>query len=161
LFRLNAVGDALEDAFAESGIPYQRSRKSDPREEAEELDPRAEAVTLMTIHASKGLEFPVVFIAGCEDGIIPYVPMDEEKAAIADLEEERRLLYVAMTRAAEELIVSRAEKRTLFGRTHSAGPSRFLSAIDPSLCDHDDPLRGKRSSKKDLLKQCELFPTDK
>ncbi len=160
LFRLNAVGDALEEEFQASGIPYQRARKSDPREEAEELDPRAEAVTLMTIHASKGLEFPVVFIAGCEDGIIPYVPNDEEKLAATDLEEERRLLYVAMTRAAGELIISRSEKRTLFGQSLSAGASRFLSTIDPALCDYGDPLSGGRFSKKRGPRQCELFPSD-
>ncbi|MFH1113242.1 MAG: UvrD-helicase domain-containing protein [Pseudomonadota bacterium] len=160
LFRLNAVGDVLEEAFQASGIPYQRARRSDPRGEAEEIDPRAEAVTLMTMHASKGLEFPVVFIAGCEDGVIPYVPNDEEKGSATDLDEERRLLYVAMTRAAGDLIVSRSEKRTLFGQTLSAGASRFLSAIDASLCGHSDPLRAGRPSKRSRLRQCELFASD-
>ncbi len=160
LFRLNAVGDALEEEFQASGIPYQRARKIDPKEESEELDPRAEAVTLMTIHASKGLEFPVVFIAGCEDGIIPYVPTDEEKGSAADLDEERRLLYVGMTRAANELIISRSERRTLFGQSLCGGPCRFLSSVDHSLCDFSDPLNGKRSTKKSGPQQCELFSSD-
>ena len=92
LFRLNSVGDLLEETFRSSGIPFQRAKKIIPEEEAEALDPRAEAVTLMTIHASKGLEFPVVFIAGCEDGIIPYLPAGDPAISLDELDEERRIL---------------------------------------------------------------------
>jgi len=158
LFRLNALGDALEEEFQLSGIPYQRARRSDPQEESEELDPTAAAVSLMTIHASKGLEFPVVFIAGCEEGVIPYVPKDEENVSATELEEERRLLYVAMTRASSELIISRSERRTLFGQALYGEASRFLTLLDPSVCDYSDPLSGRRLSKKRGPQQCELFP---
>ena len=160
LYRLNAVGDTLEEEFNSSGIPYQRSCKSDPKEEAEELDPRAEAVSLMTIHASKGLEFRVVFVAGCEDGIIPYISPDEGKKVQTDLDEERRLLYVAMTRAGNELVITRSVSRTLFGRQQNNGASRFISSLDPSLCDYANPLTTSRKSVKPAPKQCELFPSD-
>ena len=143
LFRLNAVGDSLEEAFKSSGIPYQRARRSSPSEEAEALDPRAEAVTLMTIHASKGLEFPIVFIAGCEEGIIPYSPPGESKGRPPDVDEERRLLYVAMTRAEQELFITRAHDRTLHGLKVENPRSRFLEAIDPSICEFIDPLGGR------------------
>jgi DNA helicase-2/ATP-dependent DNA helicase PcrA len=72
----------------------------------------AEAVYIMTMHASKGLEFPVVFIAGLEDGIVP-LSMDGRET---NEEEERRLLYVAMTRAGEELVLTSSRRRFLFGR---------------------------------------------
>jgi DNA helicase II / ATP-dependent DNA helicase PcrA len=146
LFRLNAVGDSLEEAFESSGIPYQRARRSSPSEEAEALDPRAEVVTLMTIHASKGLEFPVVFVAGCEEGIIPYSPPGESKGLPPDVEEERRLLYVAMTRAENELFMTRAHGRILHGRKVENPPSSFLKAIDPSICEFIDPLGSRRRS---------------
>jgi DNA helicase-2/ATP-dependent DNA helicase PcrA len=143
LFRLNAVGDSLEEAFKSSGIPYQRARRSSPSEEAEALDPRAEAVTLMTIHASKGLEFPIVFIAGCEEGIIPYSSPAESKGRPPDVDEERRLLYVAMTRAEQELFMTRAHTRTLHGLKVENPPSSFLKAIDPSICEFIGPLDGR------------------
>jgi len=143
LYRLNAIGDSLEEAFKTSGIPYQRARKSSSSEEAEALDPRAEAVTLMTIHAAKGLEFPVVFIAGCEEGIIPYNSPSESKMRPLDLDEERRLLYVAMTRAEEDLFLTRAAGRILHGVRLKNPRSNFLNAIDPSLCEFIDPLGGR------------------
>jgi len=155
LFRLNAVGDALEEAFQASGIPYQRAIKSRPEEEAEAIDPRAESVNLMTIHASKGLEFPVVFIAGCEDGIIPYVREEDTRPFPPDMDEERRLLYVAMTRAAGELFITRSLNRVLFGRKVAYPESRFLKFVSTSACELVD-CRGKSGGGR-RLKQCELF----
>ncbi len=157
LYRLNAVGDMLEDAFQASGIPYQRARKKSPKDEAESLDPRVQAVTLMTIHASKGLEFPVVFVAGCEDGVIPHIPMGESEPSPEELEEERRLLYVAMTRAGNDLFLTRASKRTLHGRNLTPNPSRFLEAIDRNVCHFLDPLSGRRKPRVDQPVQGELF----
>jgi superfamily I DNA/RNA helicase len=97
--------------------------------EADALDDRAEAVPLLTIHAAKGLEFDVVFLAGCERGLLPlWLPGTE-----ADEAEERRLLFVGMTRARARLLMSCAATRTRQGATRPAGPSPFLGAIDPGL----------------------------
>lgn len=94
------------------------------------FDPKSQKVSLMTIHAAKGLEFPVVFIAGCEDGLIPFVrPSGNE----CDMEEERRLFYVAMTRAKTHLFLTRAKKRTLYGKTDFRRISPFVADIDPGL----------------------------
>lgn len=157
LFRLNTVGDALEEAFKASGIPFQRARKVRPEEEAEAWDPRAEAVALMTIHASKGLEFPVVFVAGCEEGIIPYVPPGGDDSAACDTGEEKRLLYVAMTRACNGLFLTRARRRTLFGRTVENPESRFLEAVDRKICRFSDPLSGHGLKGRGEPEQYELF----
>ena len=89
-----------------------------------------DAVVLMTMHSAKGLEFPVVFIVGMEEGVFPH------SRALTDgeeLEEERRLAYVGITRAEEELFLSCARMRTLFGRTSTNAPSRFLSEIPAEL----------------------------
>ena len=97
--------------------------------ETDGYDPRADRVTLMTLHAAKGLEFPVVFIAGCEEGLLPYVRSGETP----DIEEERRLFYVGMTRAQEKLILSHARRRTLFGKRLAQSPSRFVGEIEAAL----------------------------
>jgi len=100
--------------------------------EADAYDPRADRVALMTLHAAKGLEFPVVFIVGLEDGVLPYKrehePWTEERLA-----EERRLLYVGMTRAQRRLFLSRAKRRRLYGRERRFPPSRFLDDIEDAL----------------------------
>ncbi len=129
LYRLNTVGDGLERSFADSGLPYQRSTRMRPEEEAEGLDPRAEAVSLMTMHASKGLEFSVVFIAGCEEGLIPYAIDENTSDASERINEECRLLYVAMTRAKHILYLTAAKKRAVFGCVLPGLPSRFLPAV--------------------------------
>jgi DNA helicase-2/ATP-dependent DNA helicase PcrA len=96
---------------------------------ADEYDPRSARVALMTLHAAKGLEFPVVFIVGCEENLFPYL----KTAAPAELEEERRLLYVGMTRAKEKLILVHAGSRFLFGEKMQNAPSRFLNDIENRL----------------------------
>ncbi len=88
-----------------------------------------EKTAVMTLHAAKGLEFPCVFIAGCEEGLIPYTFF---KKAV-DSEEERRLLYVGMTRAKLFLYLSHADKRMIMGRYSNQKPSRFLSDIEEEL----------------------------
>jgi len=87
-------------------------------------------VTLMTLHTAKGLEYPVVFLAGMEDGVFPHVRSlgDPE-----ELEEERRLCYVGITRARERLYLCHAWSRTLFGSTDYYPPSRFLAEIPEEL----------------------------
>ncbi len=91
-----------------------------------------DAVVLMTLHAAKGLEFPVVFMVGMEDGIFPGARAEFEPAA---MEEERRLCYVGMTRARQELILTFARSRLLYGSRQYNSPSRFLSDIDPDMMD--------------------------
>lgn len=91
----------------------------------------AQKVTLMTIHAAKGLEFPVVFMVGMEEGIFPNSRVFE--ASPAELEEERRLCYVGMTRAREELHLSYAQSRLQFGQRGYNAPSRFLSDMGHEL----------------------------
>ena len=89
-----------------------------------------DSVTLMTLHSAKGLEFPVVFLVGMEEGIFPgYKSIGEEK----ELEEERRLCYVGITRAKENLYLTCAKQRTLFGSTSCNAPSRFLKEIPKEL----------------------------
>jgi DNA helicase-2/ATP-dependent DNA helicase PcrA len=95
-------------------------------------DESVSAVTLMTMHAAKGLEFPVVFMIGLEEGIFPH---SNSFLDHAQLEEERRLCYVGMTRAREELYMLHATSRMLFGSTQSNPPSRFLAEIDESYTD--------------------------
>jgi len=86
----------------------------------------ASAVTLMTLHSAKGLEFPVVFITGMEQGIFPHSrSLNSEE----ELEEERRLCYVGMTRAKKRLFLSNAYKRSIFGYTQHNGPSIFLNDL--------------------------------
>jgi DNA helicase-2/ATP-dependent DNA helicase PcrA len=98
--------------------------------EQDEYDEEAGSVTLMTLHNAKGLEFPVVFIIGLEDGIFPhYRSMGDQ----AELEEERRLMYVGVTRARERLYLTHAWSRSLFGATSYNPPSRFLSEIPGDL----------------------------
>ncbi len=92
--------------------------------------PEAEQVTLMTLHASKGLEFNCVFIAGCEQGLLPYSLFENQ---ISDVKEERRLLYVGMTRAKRYLFLSHAKKRFLYGKTYQLPRSIFLDAIEQEL----------------------------
>ncbi len=83
---------------------------------------------MMTMHSAKGLEFPVVFVVGAEEGIFPGIRAIGEQD---EMEEERRLCYVAMTRAKERLYLTCAGQRMLFGRTSSNRPSRFLDEIPP------------------------------
>ncbi|GAA0810763.1 UvrD-helicase domain-containing protein [Spirilliplanes yamanashiensis] len=100
--------------------------------EVDALDPRAEAVTLLTLHAAKGLEFPVVFLVGCEDGLLPLrwpgtTPAEEAVA------EERRLFFVGLTRAQDRLYVSHAARRFRHGSEREQSPTPFLDAIDAGL----------------------------
>jgi DNA helicase-2/ATP-dependent DNA helicase PcrA len=122
--------------------------------ETDALDPRAEAITLLTLHGAKGLEFDVVFLAGCERGLLPLRlpglgPLTPEDAA-----EERRLLFVGMTRARERLLLSYAARRTRHapsdGRGETAGRSSFLAAITPVPPGLTAPRRPRRPADRQL-----------
>ncbi len=91
---------------------------------------QADRLTLMTLHSAKGLEFPLVFLAGMEEGLFPHVRTIEEEGG---LEEERRLCYVGMTRAKERLYVTYARQRMIFGAVHPSVPSRFVDEIPQAL----------------------------
>ena len=115
-------------------------------------DPRADRMTLLTLHAAKGLEFPVVFIVGCEDGILPLTFGAAEPAA---LEEERRLFYVGVTRAKTRLFLCRATQRRWRGRLQSLPPSPYLADIEARLLERRGaPPPGRRKKPAD---QMQLF----
>jgi DNA helicase-2/ATP-dependent DNA helicase PcrA len=100
-----------------------------------------EAVTLMTVHSAKGLEFPRVFVTGLEDGLFPLMREDD-----LDAEEERRLFYVAATRARRELTLSYARRRRRYGGYQDAMPSRFLREIDPQYLEIQRPAAPQRTA---------------
>ncbi|OGZ07196.1 MAG: hypothetical protein A2942_02380 [Candidatus Lloydbacteria bacterium RIFCSPLOWO2_01_FULL_50_20] len=119
------------------------------------LKEREDAVRLMTVHAAKGLEFPFVFVTGMEQDLFPSRRSQDESKDLSEREEERRLFYVALTRAAKKVFLSYASFRTIFGTRQVNVPSEFLSDIDDALIDfesHDDsegsrdPERSKRKS---------------
>jgi len=104
------------------------------------LDPDADAVTMMTMHNAKGLEFPLVFVSGLEDGLFPLARAAEDPK---QLEEERRLFYVGITRAEQKLYLTCAEQRRRNGELMFSIPSRFLKVITPALADRQKSLRVK------------------
>ena len=107
--------------------------------DVDKYDESADAVVMMTVHSAKGLEFPRVFLPGMEDGIFP--GMQSVMGGDSEIEEERRLAYVAITRAREELYISYANCRLLYGRTQYNPPSRFVSEIPDSLVNNPEADR--------------------
>ncbi len=120
-------------------------------------------VSLMTLHCAKGLEFPVVFIVGIEEGILPHYRRGEE---IEDMEEERRLFYVGMTRAKERLFLSRAEERSTFGVGRANLPSRFLDELPLELMQFEEKKRrmeslfSQETAWREEAHQTEILPED-
>jgi DNA helicase-2/ATP-dependent DNA helicase PcrA len=112
--------------------------------DADEIDGDDSQVVLMTIHAAKGLEFPVVFVIGLEDGVFPHLRSIGEPD---ELEEERRLAYVALTRARERLYLTHAWSRTLYGGTQYNPPSRFIDEIPAELVDVVEQRRASRGGR--------------
>ena len=111
-------------------------------------DPRADAISLLTLHASKGLEFPVVFIVGCEDGILPWRWAESSAESV---DEERRVFFVGMTRARDRLILSHARKRQWLGRLREMSPSPFLKDIEEALLDRTKTASRPRSPREEQL----------
>jgi len=110
-------------------------------------------ISLMTLHCAKGLEFPVVFIVGIEEGLLPHYRRGEE---IEDMEEERRLFYVGMTRAKERLFLSRAEQRSTFGVGRANLSSRFLDELPTELIRFEE----KKGKMESLFSQESLWKDD-
>ncbi|MGH2828923.1 MAG: DNA helicase PcrA [Actinomycetota bacterium] len=129
LKELVGVAREFDEANPSSGVREfleQVSLVSD----ADEIDPEAGSVTLMTVHIAKGLEFPVVFIVGLEDGVFPHMRSMTDPE---ELEEERRLIYVGITRAKQRLYLTHAFSRSLWGGSNYNPPSRFLHEIPTEL----------------------------
>ena len=121
--------------------------------EVDTWDPRADRISLLTLHAAKGLEFPVVFIVGCENGLLP---LTWGKASQADLDEERRLFYVGVTRAKTKLYLCRAGKRLWRGKMRELPPSPYLADIEEQLLERRrSRIPGKQTKSKDS--QPDLF----
>jgi len=115
-------------------------------------EPRSEKVVLMTMHAAKGLEFPIVFVVGCESGYLPFQKTEDHKP---DIDEERRLFYVAMTRAKEQLYLTYANRRRIYGNTQKRNISVFVDEIEKRLITHAASLPVK--PKKERQAQLKLF----
>ena len=132
-FAENSLGEFLEGITLSSDI--------------DEMEDEEDSITLMTLHSAKGLEFPVVFLVGMEEGIFPgYKSISEEK----ELEEERRLCYVGITRAKQHLYLTCATQRTIFGSTSCNPISRFVKEIPEEYLDGSDLLLN--NNKKDYFR---------
>ncbi len=144
---LYSAVDLLAPLAAECGDDLERFRQELLiGAEVDALDPRADRVSLLTLHAAKGLEFPVVFVVGCEDGMLPFrwpgEDLDDE-----DLAEERRLFYVGMTRAQRVLYLTHAAERTWRGQSRTGEASPFLSSLDGSVYDRLDEEGARRRTR--------------
>jgi DNA helicase-2/ATP-dependent DNA helicase PcrA len=162
LYRLNAQKHVLSQALEHLGIPYQVSQKPQRGEvysdeaaigqNEDALEYNVEKVSLMTLHAAKGLEFPVVFIVGCEDNLLPL----DLIAMKGEPQEERRLFYVGMTRAREHLYLTLAKRRQLFGQTLIQNPSPYLADIAEELKAYEASKRNASKNDPSAL-QMKLF----
>lgn len=123
------------------------------QKETDTYDPRADRVTLMTLHPAKGLEIPVVFMVGCEENLLPF----QMPGRPFDLAEERRLFYVGMTRAQHKLILTHAKSRFLFGQKQENDPSPFLGDIENALKEIKKAVARKLVKEKPDSAQLKLF----
>jgi DNA helicase-2/ATP-dependent DNA helicase PcrA len=148
---IRAAGEVLAPLARRCGDDAERFRTEiSLGAEADALDPRAEAVALLTLHAAKGLEFDVVFLAGCERGLLPLRlpaggPLTPDETA-----EERRLLFVGMTRARGQLVLTCAARRTRQGAEQAAGRSPFLACVSPDLLGPAVAPRARRPAGRQL-----------
>jgi DNA helicase-2/ATP-dependent DNA helicase PcrA len=130
-------GSGVEKLLEDASLASDQDSLIEKSEKKEQLN----AIKLMTVHASKGLEFKEVFITGLEDGLFPHQRNGEKKNA-EDAEEERRLFYVALTRAKEKLFLSFANFRTIFGSRQINAPSEFISDIPADLLEKEGETSG-------------------
>jgi uncharacterized protein (TIGR00375 family) len=148
---VRAAGEVLAPLARRCGDDAERFRTEiSLGAETDALDPRAEAIPLLTLHAAKGLEFDVVFLAGCERGLLPLRlpgsgPLTPDQTA-----EERRLLFVGMTRARGQLVLTCAARRTRHGAQEAAGRSPFLASVNPDLLGPVASPRARRSADRQL-----------
>jgi DNA helicase II / ATP-dependent DNA helicase PcrA len=148
---IRAAGELLAPLARRCGADLERFRSEvSLGAETDALDPRAEAITLLTLHGAKGLEFDVVFLAGCESGLLPLRLPGAGPLSAADSAEERRLLFVGMTRARGKLLLSCAARRRRHGTEAAAGRSPFLAAIQPGLLGQATAARARRPADRQL-----------
>jgi len=121
--------------------------------EVDAWDPRADRVTLLTLHAAKGLEFPVVFLVGCEDGLLPLRMPGGQAPSPDAVAEERRLFFVGLTRAQDRLFLSSTRRRFRHGSEREMAPSPFFAAIDPGLLE----VRGDEAPRRPRDRQLRLL----
>lgn len=138
--------DALPQEEAAESFLTDASLQSDQ----DELKEERKAVRLMTVHAAKGLEFDVVFVSGLESGLFPHEKMNEGNLTAEEAEEERRLFYVALTRARRKLFLTYAQLRTIFGRQQVNMPSEFILDI-PTELSEETSAHGESSGRRPLL----------
>ncbi len=141
LTRMKRQQGVVLEALERSGIPVRVVAEEEPH------DPRSEKVALMTMHAAKGREFEVVFLAGVEPGLMPLAL----EGLIGDPEEERRLLYVAITRGKQLVVLSHAKNRALFGKTLPGGPSPFIANLPRSAVRRIIPVLPQKRAEKSQL----------
>lgn len=157
--RLRAAADLLAPLAERCGTDLDRFQAELALGvEIDTWDPRADRISLLTLHAAKGLEFPVVFLVGCEDGLLPLrwpgsagSPNEQDEE---EIREERRLFFVGMTRAQSCLYLSYARERTRQGTRRAVQPSPFLRAIDTSLV---TPLGSAREKPRNRVRQLRLL----
>jgi DNA helicase II / ATP-dependent DNA helicase PcrA len=148
---VRAAGEVLAPLARRCGRDVERFRTEIALgAETDALDPRAEAITLLTLHGAKGLEFDVVFLAGCERGLLPLRlpgsgPLTPDEAA-----EERRLLFVGMTRARGRLVLTCAARRSRHGTEEATGRSPFLASVQPGLLGPVTPPPARRTADRQL-----------
>ena len=148
---IRAAGEVLAPLARRCGDDADRFRTEiSLGAETDALDPRAEAVTLLTLHGCKGLEFDVVFLAGCERGLLPLRRPGSGPLTPEETAEERRLLFVGMTRARGQLVLTCAGRRTRYGAEETAGRSPFLASVSTDLLGAVAAPRARRTGDRQL-----------
>ncbi len=148
---LRAAGEVLAPLARRCGTDVERFRTEIALgAETDALDPRAEAITLLTLHGAKGLEFDAVFLAGCERGLLPLRRPGSGPLTAAEAAEERRLLFVGMTRARGKLVLTCAARRRRHGAEEATGRSPFLASVSPDLLGAAAPPRARRPADRQL-----------
>ncbi len=142
LENLEALIDSLAEFSAQGGSLAEYLEESALATDVDRYDPDADSVRLMTLHAAKGLEFPVVFVTGLEQGLFP---LKDEDEYILDLDEERRLFYVGVTRARDELYLTHAMQRRRWGKVEFCDPSCFINELPEDRVQWDSAISTHRS----------------
>ncbi|NJL24340.1 MAG: ATP-binding domain-containing protein, partial [Calothrix sp. SM1_5_4] len=146
---VNILGRILDGFFKRSGRTMDTLERfidnMELRDPINESDESADEVQMMTLHAAKGLEFPFVFLLGLEEDLLPHAKLGQ------DVDEERRLFYVGVTRAKKHLILTRVRQRKRYGRLQPVAPSRFLLELDKSLYTEHQEARPITAEERETL----------